>query len=170
MITFTRRAARRIPATAVLLAIVACSPKPQPIAYGDDACETCLMGIADERWGSEIVTRTSKVHTFDSVECMVAYLLHKADPEDVHSVWVTDFADPPTLIPVAEAFFLRSDNLKSPMGLGLTAFGDQSIRSGAVLDSFGGDLLSWDEVIEHVRSAWPEGGPHASPRVSRALP
>jgi copper chaperone NosL len=153
-----------------LLAVWACSPQPQPIAYGDDACETCLMGIADERWGSEIVTRTGKIHTFDSVECMVAYLLHEAEPEEVHSVWVTDFADPPTLISVAEAFFLRSDNLKSPMGLGLTAFGEESIRSRAVLDSFGGDLFSWDQVVEHVRSQWPEGGPHVKPRMSRALP
>jgi copper chaperone NosL len=128
------------------------------------------MGIADERWGSEIVTRTGKIHTFDSVECMVAYLLHEADPDEVHSVWVTDFASPPDLIPVAEAFFLRSENLRSPMGLGLTAFGTGSIRVRAVEDSFGGDILDWGGVGEYVRAHWPEGGPHARPRVSRALP
>jgi len=170
MSTFTRRARRSLWAAVTLFAVGACSPKPQPIAYGEAACEKCLMGIADQRWGAEIVTLTGKVHTFDSVECMVAYLVQDADRETVHSVWVTDFANPPALIPVSEAFFLRSDNLRSPMGLGLTAFGNESIRQRAVEDSFGGDLMAWDDVVEYVDQNWPEGGPHSRPRVSRAIP
>jgi copper chaperone NosL len=126
--------------------------------------------IVDERGGAEIVTRTGKIHTFESVECMVAYLVRDVDRDQVHSLWVTDFADPPTLIPVGEAFFLRSDNLRSPMGLGVTAFGNESIRPRAVEDSFGGDLLAGDEVVSYVEANWPEGGPHTRPRVSRALP
>jgi copper chaperone NosL len=164
-----RRARRRLVATAALLAIAACSPKPQPIAYGDAACEKCLMGIVDERWGSEIVTRTGKVHTFDSVECMVAYLVQDADREAVHSVWVTDFANPPALIPVSEAFFLRSDNLRSPMGLGLTAFGNESIRQRAVEDSFGGDLMVWEDVVAYVEAHWQDGGPHKRPVATRIV-
>ena len=85
-------------------------------------------------------------------------------------VWVTDFANPPELIPVSEAFFLRSDNLRSPMGLGITAFGNESIRQRAVEDSFGGDLMSWDEVVAYVESNWKDGGPHARPRTSRVGP
>lgn len=165
----SRRAGESL-ALSVLLALAACSPKPQPIRYGDASCETCLMGIVDERWGAEIVTRTGKIHTFDSVECMATYLLHEADPEDVYSLWVTDFADPPTLVPVSEAFFLRSDNLRSPMGMGITAFGEASIRRRAVEDSFGGDLMTWDEVVTYVGEHWKEAGPHARPRISRMVP
>ncbi len=150
---------------------VACgTPEPQPIAYGEAGCEKCLMGIVDDRWGAEIVTRTGKVHTFDSVECMVAYLLQDADRDAVHSVWVTDFANPPALISVSEAFFLRSDNLRSPMGLGVTAFGHDSIRQRAVEDSFGGDLMQWDQVVEYVGEHWTGGGPHARPRSSHMQP
>lgn len=169
MITMRRATGRHL-ASVALLATLACSPKPQPIAYGEATCDQCLMGIVDERWGAEIVTRTGKVHVFDSVECMVAHLIHDADRDEVHSVWVTDFANPPALVPVSEAFFLRSDNLRSPMGLGLTAFGKGSIRRRAVEDSFGGDLMGWDEVVAYVEAAWKDGRPHGAPRTSRLAP
>lgn len=148
----------RLSVLAVLGATFACSPEPVPIPIGEASCETCLMGISDERYASEAVTRTGKTHMFDSVECLASFAIRS--DEDLHSLWVSDFGDPASLINVTEAHFLISPTLTSPMGLGVSAYGRVEDRDGAV-NAFGGQPASWADVLEHVRTEWPGGSPHA---------
>lgn len=131
---------------------------PRPLIAGSDDCETCLMTLDASGHGSEFVTQTGKVHTFDSVECMANYLLTGLDGSVVHSVWVTDFSNPDQLVDAEDAFFLKSQTLTSPMGLGLTAFARAQDRDGA-LHAFGGEALGWDAVQQLVSEAWPDGRP-----------
>jgi hypothetical protein len=71
---------------------------------------------------------------------------------------VTDFSKAPELIRAEEALFLVSPTLKSPMGLGLTAFARAEDRDGAVT-AFGGSALDWDGVRALVAEKWPGGRP-----------
>ncbi|HSG49799.1 MAG TPA: nitrous oxide reductase accessory protein NosL [Longimicrobiales bacterium] len=140
--------------TAALAGSAGCGePQPRPLAYGDEACERCQMGLADDRHGAELLTSTGKVYPFDSVECLAAYLATEADRDRVHSAWVTDFANPGTLIPAEDAHYLASPTLQSPMGLGLSAFGRVEDRDGAVI-SFGGEPLDWVGVQAYVAERW----------------
>ncbi|MDH5588523.1 MAG: nitrous oxide reductase accessory protein NosL [Gemmatimonadota bacterium] len=147
-------------AGAVLLAATTgCGePGPRPLVAGTDQCGQCLMTVADDGHGAELVTTTGKVYTFDSVECMVAYRTHGVGDEKIHSVWVTDFSNPEVLVDATEAFFLVSPTLASPMGLGITAFALRQDRDGAV-HAFGGTPRDWAGVQELVMAEWPEGSP-----------
>jgi copper chaperone NosL len=128
------------------------------------------MGLADDRHGAEAVTRTGKVYTFDSIECLARFLDSEGADQPVHSVWVTDFADFPNLIPAESAHYLVSETLPSPMGMGLTAFGRMADRDGAV-NSFGGDALDWEQVRTLVRDAAPMGpGNHGGHSVAVTPP
>lgn len=150
---------RGIVALSAALALGACSPEPVPIRFGEDACETCLMGISDERFAAEAVTRTGKIHTFDSAECLAAFV--NTTEEDLHSVWVSDFGNPDAgLISAENAFFLMSPTLPSPMGLGISAFGRVEDRDGGV-NAFGGVAATWTDVRVRVAEKWPNGSPHA---------
>ncbi|HFB39308.1 MAG TPA: nitrous oxide reductase, partial [Oceanithermus sp.] len=115
---------RFLPLLLVLVALLAaCRPKgPVPIEYGQDICAFCKMIIADPRYGAELITKKGKVYKFDSVECMVAFMMYDLKPEDVAAAYVTDFAHPGKLIPAEEAYYLQSTGLRSPMSLGITAF------------------------------------------------
>jgi len=149
-----------------LALLAACEPGPRPLAYGEDVGDYCRMTIVDEGYGAELVTRTGKVYTFDSIECLAGfYLEEQVPPEEVHSLWVTDFQDPPTLVPVEKAFFLHSRDLPSPMGMNLTAFSG-AIRRDAVTNSFYGELLDWQDVLDLVAG----GGslPHGKPGQGQA--
>jgi copper chaperone NosL len=128
------------------------------VAFGADACASCLMGVADEGHAAELVTRTGRVYVFDSVECLASYAASLDDPDQVHSTWVTDFSDPGEMVRAEEAFFLKSPTLGSPMGLGLTAFARAEDRDGAV-HAFGGEPLDWDGVRSEVAARWPDGRP-----------
>ncbi|MGD8276616.1 MAG: nitrous oxide reductase family maturation protein NosD [Gemmatimonadota bacterium] len=142
----------------IALALQSCGGGPQPIRVGEDTCAFCLMGIAQARFAAELVTRRGRVHTFDSIECMAAFANGKVEEGEVGTVWVTDYLEPPSLLDATKAAYLRSDAIRSPMGLGLAAFASASARD-SVLRADGGEPLDWAAVRDRVRSAWPTGVP-----------
>ena len=161
-----------ISATLLVLNLSACTePEPRPLQAGVDGCADCLMVIDANGHGAEIVTRTGKVLTFDSAECMASHLT-SLEAGEVHSLWVVDFSNPEELVPAESAFYLVSPTLGSPMGLGITAFGRRQDRDGAV-NAFGGEPADWSSVQALVAEAWPDGRPpvphggHASEMVPR---
>ena len=145
------------------LAVPACSPGPQPIAYGEDVGDFCRMVIVDERYGAELVTDRGRVYKFDSIECLAGVLLAMEDTAAVHSIWVTPFQTPGQLIRIEDALFLHSPMLRSPMGANLTAFHADSITADALVDSFGGEVLDWQAVLELVRTRPAAAGRHGEP-------
>ncbi len=132
------------------------SQEPVPVTIGEDSCGQCRMTIADERYATELITKKGKIYFFDSVECLAGFYLEQ-DPEEVASIWVTDFHTQARMIPAREAFFLRSKDLRSPMGMNLTAFGD-GIEPENLLNSFIGEILDWAGVLSLVKA---EGHPGA---------
>lgn len=159
--------ARALLLAAALQAASGCAPGPRPIAVGEDACEACHMVIADGRFATELVTSTGKVYTFDSVECLAAFYLEEGRSDDARarrdagSLWVTAFNGGPELVSIGEVFFLRSDNIQSPMGMSLAAFrseGEGGMTPGAAVNAFGGEVLTWDEVLAYVEASGGHGG------------
>ena len=144
--------------------LVACNAGPEPIAYGTDQCELCHMGITDPRFGSEAVSTTGKTWKFDSVEDLAAFSMHPPEGQVLRSFWVSDFAEPGTLTAPSDlfsaetAFFLISEELHSPMGLGVAAFRTDDARDSA-LGEFPGRPATWEEVQAYVEHAWPGGRP-----------
>jgi len=144
---------------AMLPVLAACEPGPQPIAYGEDTCDQCVMGISDTRFGSEIVTATGKIHRFDSVECLASFAM-EMDQANIHSIWVTDFNQPEVLVRATEAVFLAGGELNSPMGMSLLAFPSRE-QSEPIRTTFGGDLIEWPELLERVNANAALHGGHA---------
>jgi len=123
-----------------------CSTDKVPIAYGEDPCDHCMMKIIQPQYGAEIVTKKGKAYKFDAIECMMGFVEDgKVAAGDIHSQYVTAYTAPKELMPAEEAFYLRSDNLPSPMGMFLTAFRskEEARRFQADLE---GDVYSWEEL------------------------
>lgn len=143
-----------IPWSAILLFLAltfsSCTPEPEPIQYGFDACAHCKMTITDVRYGAEAVTKKGKVYKFDSIECMAAYLQEQDMEAEILHKLVTDFEQPERLIAVESAAILQSEALPSPMGMFLTAFGEQE-RAQYFQQERGGQLLNWQETLQICR-------------------
>ncbi len=137
----------------VIVLSTACSePKPLPILYGQDMGEYCNMIISDNRFGAEIVTTKRKIYKFDSIESMIAYRLENLENEEVRSYWVTDFANPGTLIPAENAYYLKAEKIHSPMGLGLVAFASEADALRIQVED-GGALTTYDSLEPFVMTA-----------------
>lgn len=127
---------------AASFAATGCSNGPQPIAIGRDQCAHCMMSVTDSRFAAQSITTKGKRLVFDSIECMVKA---SADPQlrdGFH--WVHDYDNPSVMMPVDSARFVRSPEIKSPMGAGLAAFGP---GSGTAESRFRRvEVKTWDEI------------------------
>lgn len=94
--------------------------KPQPIKLGEDVCEYCKMVIADKRFAAEVITKRGKVYKFDAIECMVGY--YNENEEDIRKAYVVNFLNPEEFLPAEKAFYVRSPEIRSPMGMNLSAY------------------------------------------------
>ena len=142
-----------------LVVLAACaSGAPQPIDYGRENCEYCRMVVDDRRFAAEVITSTGKARKFDSIECMASYVAQQGAPQKIRAMYVTDFRNPGTLIAAESAQYVRGGSVSSPMGMGLaaTSAGDPVGAARAL----GGEPLSWEQVLQLVRSENPAHAGH----------
>ena len=132
----------------VLLALVllACEVKPEPLRFGTDACYSCKMTLMDNRFGSEIVNNKGKVYKFDDLNCMLNFYHGGQEAEqDMAHIMVIDFSAPGELIDARHAWYVKSENLRTPMASGVAAFSSEEALRG-YKEEWKGILMSWGEV------------------------
>ena len=96
--------------------MIACTPGPREIAYGAEQCAYCRMTVTDSRFAAQVVLAKGKVQTFDSIECMLAFLASLDEADAPRQVVVSDFDHPARLVPADQAWFVRATAVGSPMG------------------------------------------------------
>ncbi len=137
--------------TAVVAAmwlVSGCTPESEPIQYGKDNCYFCKMGMADTKFGAEIVTKKGKVYKFDDINCMLDYQKSgDIPPTDIALQLVTDFSQPETLIPAESAFFLSGSDIHSPMNSQIASFKSQEAQQKANQE-LKAEQLTWQQVRE----------------------
>lgn len=136
----------------LLLGLVACQPKQKSIEYGQDECHYCKMMIMEKQYGTEIVTKKSKVFKFDSVECLIDFM-HEGNVKegDAAFILITSFDDPGKLKEARASYYLHSKELPSPMGMYLTAFNTEKAAMVAK-EKYGGEVLNWEMLNRKFKS------------------
>ena len=130
-----------------LFVLLGCSQEPVDIHYGSDECAHCKMLISDERFTSQIVTKTGKALKFDAIECMAKYAgSHKSELQE-SVLWVSDFSGTTEWVNTNEARFIRSEVIKSPMGAGLLAVSSKELLEEH-LARFKGEIVAWDDLVK----------------------
>ncbi|WP_376791144.1 nitrous oxide reductase accessory protein NosL [Thermoflexus sp.] len=129
-------------------------PQPPDIAYGKEICVECGMIINDPRFAAAYVTRGGQARLFDDIGDMVVY--HRKHSEEVAAFYVHDY-ETRAWIDAAQAFFVQSPNIPSPMGYGLVAFSDRS-RAEAFAREHGGEMKDWARVLQETQ---PPHGSHS---------
>lgn len=141
----------RILAAALLITLLSCSAEPEPLQYGEDACHHCKMTLMDKKFGGKLVTKKGKVYKFDDVNCMLSfYNSGEIQPSDFAHKLVVDFSRPATLIEAADAFYLKSPQIKSPMASQVAAFKTKESMED-VKNELKGIYLVWGEVVTQFK-------------------
>jgi copper chaperone NosL len=125
----------------------ACEITPEPLHVDAAECSHCSMLISDRRYAAQLLTGKGKAYKFDAIECMHAFIAAgTVAAEDIHSTWVMDLHGAGDWIPTAEASFLVSPGIRSPMGAGLAAFASRDAANAAAQE-LGGDVMAWDALL-----------------------
>lgn len=131
--------------------LLACTAQPEPIRYGSDMCHTCKMTIMDRKHGGEVVTRKGKIYKFDDINCMVNFLNSGyLEEREISHRLVTDYAQPGILIDATQAFYLKSEEIRSPMASRLAAFQSEE-RMEEYKKQLNAIYLTWGEVVTQFK-------------------
>ncbi|RXK57804.1 hypothetical protein ESA94_20000 [Lacibacter luteus] len=143
---------KEIPVNAVLtLALIfllqSCNVKPQPIAYGKDACHFCKMIISDKKFGAEVVTQKGKAYKFDDTHCLLAFINKKEVPvTEIAATYLIDYTQTEKLIPAEKAFLLQGNTVRGPMGGTIAAFETEAAMQ-QVQAAWKANTITWKEVL-----------------------
>jgi copper chaperone NosL len=108
----------------------------------------------DDKFGAELVTKKGKVFKFDDIKCMTMFKVSDEGKANEYSFEIVmDYAhvaDEFDLVPVKDAFYLESPEVKSPMAGNVAAF-----KSKAEAENFqkkwNATPLTWDQVLTHFK-------------------
>jgi len=104
------------------------------------------MAIVEIPFGCELVSSKGKVMKFDAIECLVGH--YNGNGKDTtSSVYVTNYANPGTLIDGKNSTYLYCPDIPSPMGAFLSAHSN----SGSAEKTQGnseGRTLTWEQLLE----------------------
>lgn len=135
----------------IWLFLQGCSVEPEPLVYGEDVCHFCKMTLMDNRFGAELVTRKGKIYKFDDASCFLHFYHSDAGPqEDYKYKLIVDYANPGHLIAADYAFYLKSDNIKSPMAGKLAAF-EKVEDKDKYYKEWKAIYLSWGEAVTEFK-------------------
>ena len=131
------------------LLITSCSAKTETFNYGKDECSFCKMGIIDTKFGSEVVTKKTKVYKFDDVICMTRFLQSgKVEEKEIAQKVIINFEKENDFIDVSKVIFWISPEIKSPMGSNAAAFisrdAAEKVKAGKE-----GQLMNWNEFFKN---------------------
>lgn len=131
-----------------LFLISSCSNGPEAIVIGKDQCDFCKMTVSDNRFGAEIVTKKGKVFKFDDTHCILSFLQKDGfDRRQVKDIYFTDFSNGHSLIKVDKVFFLKSEELRSPMAGNIAAFSNKDSLT-KMMNEYKGDIVNWNDLYQ----------------------
>jgi copper chaperone NosL len=147
---------------ATTLLFTGCADGPRDITIGAEECAHCRMLVSEERFAAQLRTDRGQTYVFDSIECLADFIRvgRTVTEEQVRGQWVTDFTVPGRWLAVEEASFLQSEELRSPMGLNLSAYATEA-EAHAHRTQYGGEVMTWSEVTELVATIRVGGVSHA---------
>lgn len=143
-----------IAALALSAMLLAAGPPPGPGTRPGESCDHCGMLIEQPRFVGRATSLDGRVFCFDAVECLAAFTIGPpADALGPFTLRVARWDRADSLLDVRRAWYLRSDRLPSPMGLGVSAYRSPR-EAAAAARRHGGKVLDWDGVVAMVRERW----------------
>lgn len=125
--------------------------EPAETDFKSDICAECKMLVTSKSYAAQIVGSSAPLF-FDDIGCLVQYERQgKIAVDEVHGRFVRSVAGDAWL-PVKDAFWVLTRDVRTPMGYGLHAFADKKGADGFVKGKTGAKVLAWKDVPMAVPS------------------
>ena len=146
MLPFLKQTPKAGMAAFLVIAIYGCSPAgPEPIVLHKDMCAFCKMKISEGHFAAEAITKKGRILKFDDVYCLKEYK-HENAATEIARHYVHYHPGNNELIPAEPAFFVKSNQLKSPMAGNIAAFKTEA-EAKEQAEKLGGELMNWNDML-----------------------
>lgn len=136
-----------LPLTIAIMFITGCSVEPEPIRIGKDGCHYCKMTISDNRFGAELITKKGKIFKYDDSKCLFSVISEGiVDTTAIKDIYFSDFCGTHELVKLQNGFYLKNNELKTPMGGNIAAFSSPDSLQ-VYIKHLGGEEIGWDKLI-----------------------
>lgn len=117
------------------------------VRYGEDSCVNCRMIINDPQYGCVVETADGEFRKYDDFNCMFLDL----DREKLTSkrYFVPNYAKPDEWLDGTQAYYVRADDLQTPMGSRVLALPSQE-QAEAEAKRLNGKVLRFEEVRKEL--------------------
>jgi copper chaperone NosL len=132
---------------ACILMIAGCQKPPvMPVGISsDDVCDLCKSTIAQPDFAAEFLTKSGSLRKFDDMACLIASA-QAIGKEQIQSTYVMDHKSV-TLTPAEQAYFVRSDKIRTPKNGGLIAFKDLS-EAQSLASRYQAEMVKFSDLVK----------------------
>ncbi|MDH3216438.1 MAG: nitrous oxide reductase accessory protein NosL [Candidatus Krumholzibacteria bacterium] len=116
---------------------------PPRIVYGEDACQQCFMIINDARYACGYTDDEGMARGFDDIGCMIAFVRGGGEPPPL---WVADYTGG-EWIRTTDAWFVHSDQARTPMGSGIVGVSSES-SARDVVETMPGQVRRFTDFLQ----------------------
>lgn len=103
----------------------------------------------DNGFGCELVSHKGKVFKFDDLHCMVKYTqITESQSTDYKYIAINPLDAKGKLYPTDSAFFVQSEELRSPMAGNIGAFSTLKAAEKYISQDTTAKQLTWQDVLE----------------------
>jgi copper chaperone NosL len=152
-ISYKKTVSAAISATLIILtfSLSSCSTEPEPFVVGQDDCHVCKMGLADFKFGGEVITNKGKIYKFDDLGCMTSFIESGSlEENDIAKTLVMNFENPNNFLDINTAWFVISPDFNSPMKSNAAGFISKEAAEKILTDKIG-TIFNWVELIEKLK-------------------
>jgi len=103
------------------------------------------MAISERQYAAEFLNQDGDAFKFDDIGCLVSQLKKRQNRRDIAAFFVVDY-DSRQWVNSEQAYFVRSEEFKTPMSGCIVAFKDRS-KADEAASKYHGNLLGFGEVF-----------------------
>ncbi len=121
----------------------ACGKKEAKIEYGKVDCDFCKMKLMDNKFGVLMISDKGRNFHFDDINCFKRFQEENyISSKEIH---ISCIDKPGELVPIETAYFIHSDNIKTPMASGIVAYSSEEIANKTAKE-LQSNILKWDDI------------------------
>ncbi len=121
----------------------ACGKKEAKIEYGKVDCDFCKMKLMDNKFGVLMISDKGRNFHYDDINCFKRFQEeNNISSKEIH-ISCTD--KPGELVPIETAYFIHSDNIKTPMASGIAAYSSEEIANKTAKE-LQSNILKWVDI------------------------
>ncbi len=110
----------------------------------EDMCSYCKMVISEKQYAAELIDSDGQVFKFDDIGCLLNFVKQRSINVSGASVFVMDY-DQRQWIKADDAYYVKSQDITTPMNGGIIAFKDQA-KANEAAGKYRGKLLRFGDL------------------------